>query len=165
MIMKEILEKAIQHWHKLNAREQAILGGGGAFLIVFLLYAVLWVPASGNIKKLKTSIPKKQQQLASMKSQARLIKTSSGKSKSRITGNVLSRVEQISRNLSLETTIETMEPQGENGVRLVIPEIEFNKLMDYINALSSQNMRVESATLDAGDIPGILSARLVLTGS
>jgi general secretion pathway protein M len=162
--MKEIITKLKQHWQQLQPREQQIVIGGAVVLVLFIFYAAVWAPAIKNIERLQTSVPKKQMQLAQMKSQSEAIRRAGNKGIKNITGTVLSRVERISREKSLSDSIGTMEPQGDNGVRLVISEIDFNRLLDYINALTAQAMDVESATFDAGDAPGVVSARIVLNG-
>lgn len=162
--MNETIAKLKQYWQQLQPREQQILMGGLVFLAIFIIYAGIWAPATRTIDRLQTGVPKKQLQLAQMKSQSEAIRRSANKSVKNITGTVLSRVERISREKSLSDSIGTMEPQGENGVRLVISEIEFNRLLDYINALTTQAMDIESVTFDAGDAPGVVSARIVLNG-
>ncbi|MBE9516035.1 MAG: type II secretion system protein M [Proteobacteria bacterium] len=162
--MNEAIKKVMQRWQQLQPREQQVLGGGLLFLMLFTLYAGIWAPAVNTIDKLQSGIPKKQAQLAQMRLQSDAIKRSGNKRSAKASGTMLSRVERISREKSLSDSIGTMEPQGESGVRLVISEIEFSRLLDYINALTAQAMDIESATLDAGDSPGIVSARIVLNG-
>lgn len=160
--MMEYMEKLKNYWRTLEKREQAVLGSGVLFVVIFIAYVAIWVPVRSNIEKYRLSVPKKQQQLATMRQHASVITQNKGDIKHKISGNVLSRVEKVSNTRSLSSAIETMEPQGDNGVRLVIPEIEFNSLLDFINALSTQSLKVDSITLDAIDTPGMTSARLVL---
>ena len=164
MNMNEAIEKLKQTWQQLQPREQQILAGGLIVLVIFIIYAGIWAPAVKTIDRLQTGVPKKQLQLAQMKSQSEAIRRSGNKAVKNITGTVLSRVERISREKSLSDSIGTMEPQGNNGVRLVISDIEFNRLLDYINALTAQAMDIDSATFDAGDEPGVVSARIVING-
>lgn len=65
--MKQLL---IERWRSFDQKEQIFLGGCGVILLVFLIYAYLWLPTQLASEKFAEEIPKKQSQLNLMKLQA-----------------------------------------------------------------------------------------------
>lgn len=164
----DFLEPYKQRWLALQPRERTILIAGTAFLFIFFVYAGIWAPASKRISKLRTAVPKAEQDLAQMQVNAAQIKRLQiRKPSKRKTGSVLTRLEKTAVSKGLRKNISKMEPDGSDRVRLTIEEISFNDMISLLADLQKQSgLRVESLTLDSNaDNPGIVSARMALHGN
>lgn len=162
--MTETFTQFKQKWRELQPRERTMISTGLAILAVFFIYAGAWVPITGKIHALTVALPEKQAQLSLMQTQAKSIKLAAGSSGSKTEGTVMARIEAISRQKNLVSLIDTMEPQGNDGVRLVISSIGFDQLIDLIDAANKQSLTTSSASLDATENIGKVSARLVFKG-
>ncbi|MDH5633667.1 MAG: type II secretion system protein M [Gammaproteobacteria bacterium] len=159
--MTDSIAQIKQKWRGLQPRERTIILVGSVILAVFFVYAGVWIPVAGKIQALSTTLPKKQAQLALMQTQARTIKLATSNSGAKPEGTVMARIEAISRQRNLASLIDTMEPQGNDGVRLVISSISFDQLIDLIDAANRQSLMTSSASLDATENIGTVSARMV----
>ena len=65
--MKQLI---IERWQGFNQKEQRFLGVFGCTLLIFFLYAYLWLPIQQASDRVDKVIPKKEAQLNLMKIQA-----------------------------------------------------------------------------------------------
>jgi len=166
-MLKDQIEVYKTRWRQLQPRERIILSAGIAFLIFFILYAGIWSPMQDKLKRLRSSVPQAQQKLAWMQvnaAQAKRLRARGPAQKQ--PGSLLTRLEQATVARGLRQNVSKMEPDGTDGIRLIMEEVSFNSLVSLLADLQKRSgLKVESLTLDSSaDTPGIVSARLALRG-
>ena len=150
----------------LTPREQLIyLGGAAAVLLV--LYLSLWLPVQRELSRLRTAVPQEKTQLAQMQVQAMEANQLRASGRQPMAGgNLLARLEQSATVSGIRSRITRMEPDGSNGARLSLDNMDFNALIGWLGNLQAQGgVRVEKATFEAQATAGTVNARLVLRGA
>lgn len=159
------LDPYLARWRELEARERRLLTWGGAALVLFLLYALIWAPLRADLDHLRSSVPQNQTKLALMRAQAlEVAQLRSRTPTSTPGGNLLSTVEQSAMNRGLRQSMTRIEPEG-NAARVTFEEVNFNSLVTWLAELQAQGVRVENANLQRRPNVGLVSARLVLRGA
>lgn len=153
----------------LETREQAFVAGGGAFVLIALIYALLWLPLDRNHSQLATSVSNWERSLAELGTLRSLASTSR---QSPANGNVpvtqqapIIVVDQTLRSRGLEQYRRRSQPTTNNGVRVEFEGVAFDELVLWLGDLSAQyGMHVQagsvSAIAQAG--PGRVNASLTL---
>jgi general secretion pathway protein M len=153
----------------LETREQAFVVGGGALVIVALIYALLWLPLARNHAQLSTSVDNWERSLAELGTLRSLVVTSRQASTN---GNVPATqqapiivVDQTLRSRGLEQFRRRSQPTTNNGVRVEFEGVAFDELVLWLGDLGAQyGMHVQagsvSAVSQAG--PGRVNASLTL---
>jgi len=162
-----LLQKiSLTRLRNLTPRDQLIyLGGAAAALLI--LYLSLWLPVQRELSRLRTAVPQEKTQLAQMQVQAMEVNQLRASGRQPLTGgNLLARLEQSATVSGIRPRITRMEPDGSNGARLSLDNVDFNALIGWLGNLQSQGgVRVEKATFEAQATAGTVSARLVLRGA
>ncbi len=161
-----LFERLRNAWNSLQSRERLIVGVGAVVLSALLGYSTVWVPAQRDLSNLRINVPKQRTQLALMRVQARQVAQLRGSAPSRIaSGNLLTKLEQSAQNRGLRENITRMEPDETNSVRLSLDSVDFNALLRWLKELQIQNgIRPETATVTAQSDPGLVNARLLMSG-
>jgi general secretion pathway protein M len=69
------MEKLLHFWRERNARERALLGTGGAVLLLAIAYLLLIEPARAGIVRLERGLPSQRAQVAQLESLLAEVKT------------------------------------------------------------------------------------------
>lgn len=150
-------------WDGLPPRERRILLAGGALLLFFLFYLVFWAPMQRGIERLRVSVPQDRGKVAQMRAQAAQVQQLRARVPAAAQrGNLLSSLEQSASARGLRPSINRMEPEGQNGARLVMDEVSFNALIAWLAELQGQGIRVENATVSKRPTVGLVQARVLL---
>ncbi|NNC98719.1 MAG: type II secretion system protein M [Gammaproteobacteria bacterium] len=149
----------LEHWRKLQPREQKILGGGVLLVGLMLFYAVIWLPWHRAIDHMETVLPFKRADLVWMRQQAALLKEGGPISKAAIKGenqSLLAVVEQTARASGVRDSIKQLVPRQNNQeVSVVLEAASFNRWVRWVDVLSTQyavNIKQLSAERDS-DVP------------
>lgn len=156
--------RGLNYWRGLAPRERLVVGVGGALVALLLFYALLWAPLQGDLARLRTNVPREEQQLQWMRAQVSRVKQLRAAAPSMVQGQgLLSFVEQSAQAYNIRTNIKRVEPEGSNAVRLSIDGVAFNSLIEWLANLQKQGgLRIENADLDPLPTPGTVNARLRL---
>ncbi len=159
----EFLDRFLSYWRSLAPRERSFMLIGSIFGTLILIYALLWLPLQRDLARLRVQVPKEQEQLVLMRTQATQIKQLRAQTAVPNTGGLLGFIEQSSISAGLKPNIKRVEPDGSNGVRLIVDSVDFNTLVNWLATLHKEGaVRVENATFDAQAAPGVVNARLTL---
>lgn len=159
------LETIKLQWKALPERDRRMLTIAITCLVAFLLYALLWMPMQKRIKQLRVSLPAAQQKLSLMQIQAAQIKRLKGRMPQvQKSGSLLTLLEKSTTIRGLRHNMTKLEPDGKDGVRLNLEEVQFDTLFNLLADLQKKNgLKVSSATVDRfPDSPGVVNAHLVL---
>lgn len=146
-------------WEQLAEREQQLLLGAGAVLVLALLYWGLWAPISGAAAMRAQQVTNAERELAWMKEQASLViaagpqASHGGGDGSSMTGlvNSLARSNNIS--------ISRLQPQGQ-ALQVWIDEVPWSNLLTWLETLKRDHgIVVNSVDLARGDSGGRVKVR------
>lgn len=160
-INAEFLNQAQTYWRGLAPRERLMLSVGGVLLGIVLLYSLLWAPLQRDLNRLRAEVPRGQQQLQWMRSQAgRVQQLRAAAPAVAQGGSLMSFVEQSSKAYNIRANIQ---PEGQNAVRVGVDGVGFNSLAEWLANLQKQGgVRIENATLEPQPTSGVVNARLLL---
>lgn len=146
-------------------RERVLLIGGGAILLVLLLYLGIWEP-------MLRAHQQRGEALASARALAVRIESAAALAQSRGPGvanrqiSVLSAVDQSSRGPTLGKPPSRLQPDGngDKSVKVWFEDVSFDNLLRWLAELQTQYaISVGSAEIERGAAPGAVSVRLTLT--
>lgn len=163
----DFIKQVQSNWNKLQPHERLMLTVMAAFIVVFLLYVLFWLPVTKELRNLRTSVPRAEAALAVMRVQAAKIKTlQNSKSSNSNKGGILSNLEQTATQKGLRQHITKIEPDGENGVRFTVEGASLNNLLSFLASMhQNSGLRVENASISpVSESPGTVNARIVLRG-
>jgi general secretion pathway protein M len=152
----------------LEAREQAFVAGGGAIVIVALIYGFLWLPLDKQHREMVTRVDDWQRSLAELGPLSALsgsVQPSRPQNPAANQQAPIIIVDQTLRSRGLEQYRRRSQPTTSNGVRVEFESVAFDELVVWLGDLSSEyGMQVQagsvSAVTQAG--PGRVNASLTL---
>jgi general secretion pathway protein M len=155
-------------WMSLQTRERIILTVSAIILVLILIYLLIIEPYFESRAMLANNIQGTRQTLVWMQqarqqvNQLRAVtspRVRAGKDKR----SLLALVDITAKRRKIRTNIHRMEPQGRDGIKLTIDDVDFDKLIHWIGSIQlSQGVNVTRATVSRSDTPGLIDARLSL---
>lgn len=156
--MKELLSI---WWRQRAPRERALIGWGGAALLLALAYAYVWLPVAGERHKLQAALPALRAAAAAVRMQAE----EAGRLKAALAPPVsgaalLAAVRQAAGEGGNAPQLTLLD---EKRVNLVWPAVSFDAWLNLLAALQAgPHVRLESATLAALPESGGVRVQAVL---
>ncbi|MBI3898578.1 MAG: type II secretion system protein M [Gammaproteobacteria bacterium] len=162
--MKAQLDQISNYWRGLSARERLLVGIGGGVAVILLFYVLLLAPLQKDLNRLRVEVPRAQEQLTWMRTQANRIQQLRAATPAAVPGgSLLSFVEQSAQSYGVQQNMKRMEPQGANAVSVALDGVTFNNLLSWLSHLHKQGgVRVDNGSLEPQSAPGVVNARLVL---
>lgn len=153
----------------LQPRERLTLGAGAALGLVLLVYLLFWEPLDSSVSNLRSTVEGQEGALAWMydaSAQVKTLRAQGGGGPARSGGSLLTVVDQSARVGGIKSALQRMEPDGSNSVKLWIGATSFDNLMTWLGLLEREYaIYVGSITLEPGEGPGIVQARITLERS
>ncbi|PRB83835.1 type II secretion system protein GspM [Pseudomonas sp. MYb185] len=152
-------------WAGLAPRERVILGAGVAVLVLLLLWLAIWEPLAKKRESLRTDISALSADLAWMQQVAGQVKRRAAQQQTQgngatAGGSVLTLVEVSASAAGLRDSLERVQPEGQ-GARLWFNETGFDALLGWLGELEQRHgLQVSQLAVDAGNAPGLVSARV-----
>jgi len=166
--MAKLMEKLQQfkRWfYALPVKEQRMVTGAAAVILITLFYLVIWEPIHIGLTAEKQKQQTQKEILLWMQDAAAEVKTlratgssSTIRDKNKPTTLV---IEKTLNNAGLKTSVSKIESAGNNGARVTLKEASFNQILVWLNTLSTHNgIQVVSANFERADTPGQANVRL-----
>ncbi|MFT7686685.1 MAG: general secretion pathway protein M [Candidatus Azotimanducaceae bacterium] len=159
--MNAQLQQLVDRYEHLNQRDKVALRGLSAFFAIIFLYALVWLPANNYFVDRNSDHQKQielHQYLLSSEKQAR---ASSGQKSQSIGGqSILQTVSRSAQKFSLKP--DRLQPEGSDGVSVMFNDVNFNKLIQWLDNLDRQGFSVKQISIERSDVPGIVTTRMVL---
>jgi len=151
----------------LQPREQWIVGGGMALLMVACIYTFLLSPLYKSVKERSAHVTQKQQDLAWMQSMAPQLRAlSSNHLVSNANESLVVVVASSAGRANIASAITGQTPVGNNSVRVRLEGVQFDSLVLWIGLLQSDfGIAIDAADIAHGAQPGQVKAGLTLTRS
>jgi len=129
-VVGALSEAATAFWNVRNERERSAITFGGAALLLFVLYAILFAPALSGRSTLSKDLPMLRQQLAEEQSLA--------KEASDLGSATMPDPEPVSQdNITASLSAHGLKPQSltvsGDLVRLQINPVAYSSLMDWVD--------------------------------
>lgn len=163
------LGKLIAQYDHLPKRDQQALNVLLIALVIAVIYFGIWRPAAGFHDRAEASRDNAEQLLAWMSANRQAIQTlaqagNRGAASSQITDSraLMSTVTRSAGEAGL--SLNRFEPSGEDAIRVWLENVPFQSIASWIERLNDEfGIRVDQASFDRQDSPGIVSARLTLS--
>jgi len=160
----------MKDWYQsLSERDRMILTWGGGLAALLLGYFLLWDPLTSSVNNQKQQLDAKQQTLRQMQqwsTEVRKLKASNPARVDTSSRSLISLVDEKLRSSGMKSSLDRMEPEGQDKVRLWLKQSDFNRIINLLAQLHQQyGIEVESASLTATDKPGTTSVKLNLSRS
>ena len=161
--MKDYLHELMKHYHELEKRERVAVVSLSIFLAGVVLYLGVWAPVNNYALEAQIDHDRYLKLLTYLKSTESQARSSSEKqSTGKATGqSLLSSVSKSARSVGIKPS--RLQPEGSDAVSVWFDAVAFTRLMLWLERLESgQGIVVQQITIDRRDLPGEVSARLVL---
>ncbi len=157
-------------WYQsLGERDRMILTWGGGLVILLLGYFLLWDPLSSTVDNQRQQLTAKQNTLSQMQQWAKEVQKLKSMNPARVNTSdrsLISLIDEKIRNAGMKASLDRMEPEGQDKVRLWLKDSDFNRFINLLGQLHQQyGIDVESASITATDNPGSASVKLNLSRS
>lgn len=151
-------------WIGLAPRERLLVGGGSVVLLLVLIYLMIWEPVATKREQVRADISAQSADLAWMQQVAGQVKRRAAQgnqpSAGAASGSVLTLVEVSARAAGLHETLERVQPEGQ-GARIWFAETGFDGLLSWLAELEQRHgLQVSQLAVDAGNAPGMVTARI-----
>jgi general secretion pathway protein M len=161
--MREYFRELLKHYKVLEKREQVALLSLSVFLLGVVLYVGIWAPANNYVLDSKVDHDRYLKLLTFLKSTESQARSSEGNQDAgKATGqSLLSSVSGSAQSVGIKPS--RLQPEGSEAVSVWFDAVAFTKLMLWLERLESgQGIVVRQITIDRRELPGQVSARLVL---
>ena len=159
------LEQLKQWFHSLTRKEQWIVSGTAAFVVITLFFLIVWEPLHQGLESEKLKQTTQNKNLMWMQKAAAEVKALRGsgtrtniRDKNKPTTLV---IEQAISNAGLKANVDKIESSGKNGARVTLNDVAFNQMLVWLNTLATHNgIHVTSANIERSSTTGKTNARL-----
>lgn len=157
----------LKEWFdSLQARERYYVIGGAAALIVLLFYLMIWEPLSTSVHNKRETAAQLRTDLEWMQVAGRQLaqlqreRPSSG-SRNR---SLLAVVDQEVQAAGLKSSLQRMEPEGPNSVKIWVNSGSFDALISMLGKLElEQGISVKLLSVNPAAATGLIDARITLS--
>lgn len=154
-------------WRRLQPRERRLLGAGGALAALLLLYALVWLPLTRQVERLRADVTAQRDELAWLREAAVRL----GRHDLRIAAptpadgaSLPTLVDRSARTVGLARALRQLEPQR-NGeaVSVRLEQVGFDEMLRWLEVLAREHgIEVETASIDPREAAGRVDAQLLL---
>ena len=154
-------------WAGLAPRERVILAAGSLVLAVVVIYLMIWEPMVSKRQQVRADISALSADLAWMQQVERQVKRRAAQQSDQPAngsagGSVLTLIEVSARAAGVNQALERVQPEGQ-GARIWFTETGFDALLNWLGELEQRHgLQVSQLVVDAGNAPGMVTARIMV---
>jgi len=157
-------------YNSLSPRERMFVLVAGSAMLFLLLWLLVAKPLYNKNKKFNTQINSQKLALETMKKQSlqvKRLKQDSAKPVVKSTGNTQQHIERALQTWRLKSTLERMQSQGPDGVRLILKDANADRFMRFLFELENKYALIISNLVinNAKKEPGLADIRLTIKKS
>lgn len=147
----------------LSSRERGLLAAATLVAILLMFYMLIWEPTQLRLKDLREQqLPQSEQTLAWVK---QALATAQNKSTDEvekiIEGPLLTVIEQTSEKAGVRSSIQRMQPNQNQEVKIWMKEVSFDHWLRWVALLHQQNVEIDRASV-ALNSPGLVDVRMTV---
>jgi type II secretory pathway component PulM len=126
----------------------------------------IFAPLYKAIAVRQARVELKQKDLAWMRSSVNAVRTAAMQSGGAVGESLVVLINRTAQQAGLAGALVNQAPSGENSIRVRLERGNFDSIVGWLGALELQSgIRVDTASFDRADKPGVVNASLVLTRS
>lgn len=159
--IKSSIVQSILNWHgALNINDRRVVHVIGGLFIAVLVFNLLWHPSQISKQKAQARLNSEISFHNKLKENAYLFST--GSSSSNAADSILTLVNTTAKSKGIQ--LQRFEPDGKQGIRVWLDQVNFDKAIDWIETLEAdKNILIEQITIDKVS-SGIVNVRAVFRG-
>jgi len=159
-IEKSTLYKGFNDWYsQLNAKDQLIVKVLSVCVLIILLVAWVWQPVANGKQEAESRFASEMTFHKKLKDNAYLFSNNSASQPGQ-DGSILSVINNTAKVKNIH--LKRFEPEGDNGLRIWLDQVNFNSLIDWLELLeTTRGIKVEQISIDKVN-SGIVNVRAVL---
>ena len=153
-------------WPHYSIREKQFILGGTFLILVFLIFALIYLPLQNKISTLHNEMLQNQKLLSWMQDVDQQLEKTQRKFQPLQNDALLSRIQLLLNRSSLMSKLGQMQQINSDTIELSFKEIEFTALMNWLSDIyNQQGVHVTKISIKASQNPGIIDANLSLIPS
>ena len=151
----------VARYNGLPPRDRGALQLLVVFVVGLLFYLLVWAPVNNFYA---SSMAQRERQLSliqylhATEAQARAL--GSGKASALAGQSLLSQISSSTQGFQIKPN--RLQPEGSDGVSVWFDDVNFNNLVRWLEAQAQQGITVRQISIDRDDLPGTVSARVIL---
>ncbi len=154
-------------WNQLSARDRRVLVAGSVVVTIFLVWAFVWHPLTGEHARLASQLDNAKRDLAFVRvaeAEVERLRSVGVRSRADRQGKSLLALADVSaRGAGLEGVLKRLEPVGSNSVRASFEFASFDVLMSWIEGMARDyGVQITDFSADRVDASGLVNARVTL---
>lgn len=157
-----MIERLQQYLQQLSSRERWILIGGAGVALILLVLAIV-LPLQSRVSATEARIEKKRDDLIwlrSMTPQLSMLQTARPPA---LTESLVVLIDRTAREAGIGKSLVNSQPSGDGGLNVRLEKMPFDSLIAWLAQLNERyGVRVDSATVDAANEKGTVTATLIL---
>ncbi|MGH8188771.1 MAG: type II secretion system protein GspM [Steroidobacteraceae bacterium] len=161
------MQRLTDWFYSLKPRERMLVAGGGALIVLVLLYLFALAPFYKSVNARAERVAQKEGDLAWMRSVAGEVIALGTNAPAPVAvrdESLVVLIDRAARECGLGAALTGQTPSGEHGIRVRLEMAEFDKLLVCLGSLQqTHGVGIDSATIDRTAKPGFVNASLILT--
>ena len=158
--MKALIKSLEAYFSELSEKDQRALKLLALFCVPLLVYFILLEPSYHYYNASKSDYLKGRELLSWMEQNKSKIATDQTPQKKR---QELPLSQFVSSSAEAKKiSITRLQPQGNQGVRIWMNEVNFASLIDFLSTLSENGFNINSITVDKTTSPGVVNAQCLI---
>ena len=155
------MQRLLQWFRGLTPREQHLVLIGMAAAAALLLLGLL-LPIERHVTRLEQRVQTRQADLAWLQSVAPQLGALRSTARAVSRESLVVLVDRVARETGIARSL-TSQSNGDGALSVRVEQVSFDTLLNWAGQLVQRHgVRVMSATIDAGNNPGLVSASFVL---
>ncbi len=155
------MERLLRWFHSLAPRDQRVVLIGMPAAAALLLLGIL-LPFDRRVARLEERVQTRQADLAWLQSVAPRLGALRATARTGSRESLVVLVDRVARNTGIARSL-TSQSNGDGGLSVRVEQVAFDTLLNWTGELVQRHgVRVISASIDAGNNAGLVSASFVL---
>lgn len=156
------MDALLQYYARLSEREQRLVRLGAVAAGVLLILAVL-LPLQRHVTAVQQRVEQKRDDLVWLRSMAPQLAGLAMSTPPALNESLVVVVDRSTRQAGLQKGLVGSQPSGDGGLSVRFEQTSFDSLVAWLSQLrESYGIRVDTATVEAGNAAGLVNASLVL---
>lgn len=151
-----------QYLTRLSERERRLVLFGSAAALILLALAVL-LPLQHSVAAASERVERKRDDLIWLRSVAPQLAALPRNTAPPSHESLVGLIDRTARQSGLAKSLIGSQPSGDGGLSVRLEQTRFDTLVTWLSGLREQyGVRIDTATIDAGNAAGVVNASLVL---
>jgi general secretion pathway protein M len=157
-----MIERLQKYLEGLSSRERWILLGGAVAAVLLIIMAVV-LPLQHRVTATEERVERKRDDLVWLRSVAPQLAGLQSSAPPALHESLVVLIDRTARESGLAKSLVGSQPSGDGGLNVRLEKMPFDSLVAWLSQLRERyGVRVDSATIDAANEAGTVTATLVL---